>query len=372
MNKILTGIPHINLDIFKNLFPASKELVGLDIGSHSLKLIELVETPKQGYVLNRFSQIPVEKGVLLDGVPVEQQELAFNIKELFHKSKCKRRGVVTSLSGHSIVVKKVSFPTMDEEELRDLIGEEIGKYLPFENTKDVNVDFQILGENEYNPNLMDVILVAAKSDIVNSFADVVREAGLTPMIMDVDSFALETMYEQNYDFEENEMDILINIGASMTNINVVRGGVSVFTRDFTLAGNAITEAIQQTRGVDFEEAEKLKIEGPIGSDSVRGEFKNSLLAYADPICTEIERSVDYFRSTFGAEDIKHILLSGGTALIPGIVGDLSRRLSIETEIINPFKKISVSQKVLDPAALESIGPIAAVGIGLALRKVGDK
>jgi type IV pilus assembly protein PilM len=366
------GMARINFDIFPNLFPASKELVGLDIGSHSLKLVEIVETPKQGYVLNRFLQIPVAKGVLVEGVPVEQQELALNIKELFKKSKCKRKGVVTSLSGHSIVVKKVSFPTMSEEELRDLIKDEVGKYLPFENTEDVNFDFQILGENEYNPSQMEVILVAAKSDIVNGYTDAVRDAGLSPIIMDVDSFAIETMYEENYEFEDNEMAVLVNIGASMTNINVVRGGASVFTRDFNLAGNSITEAVQQKFGVDFEEAERLKIEGVDGIDSARAEFQNNLIAYADPICTEIERSVDYFRSTYGGDYIKHTLLSGGTALIPGIVGDLSRRLDIETEIVNPFKTISVNQKVLDPAKLESIGPIAALGVGLALRKVGDR
>jgi type IV pilus assembly protein PilM len=373
IKNVLSGFkPAIVLDIFKSLFPASKELVGLDIGSHSLKLVEIVEIPKKGYVLNRFSRIPLTRGIVVDGVPVEQQELALKIKELFKQSKCKRKGIVTSLSGHSVIVKKVTFPAMEDGELRDLIKDEVGKYLPFENTEEVNFDFQILGENEFNPSQMDVILVAAKNDIITGYTDVIKDAGLSAVIVDVDSFALETMYEENYDIEENEMVVLINIGASITNINVVKGGTSVFTRDFTLAGNSITEAVQQKLEIGFEEAERIKIEGSGGSESEQEEFRNSLLAYADPICSEIERSIDYFRSTYGGEYIKHVLLSGGSAMIPGIVNDLSQRLGIEAEIANPFKKIGYNQEVLGSASIESIGPIAAVGIGLALRRAGDR
>jgi type IV pilus assembly protein PilM len=359
------------LDTFKNLLPGSKQLVGLDIGSSSIKLAEMQETPK-GYILNRFFQMPLEKGIIIDGVALEQQELASKIKELFKRSGCKRKNVVTSISGHSVIVKKVTFPTLEENELRDLIKDEAGKYLPFDDMEAVSYDFQILGENEFNPNQMDVIIVAAKKDIVNGYTDAIRQVGYVPVIMDVDSFALETMYEENYDFEDNEMAVLINIGASITNVNVVRGGMSIFTRDFTLAGNSITEAIQQKLGVTFEEAEKIKIEGPGGSEASDKEFRESLLQYAEPICAEIERSVDYFRSTYGGEYIKHVLISGGSAKIPGIVNDLTQRLNVEAEIANPFKKIGYNTKTLDPATIENIIPIAAVGIGLALRKVGDK
>jgi type IV pilus assembly protein PilM len=168
------------------------------------------------------------------------------------------------------------------------------------------------------------------------------------------------------------MALLINIGASITNINVLKGGASIFTRDFTLAGNSITEALQKKLGVTFAEAERIKIEGLSGNESAEREFQQSLLSYAEPICSEIERSVDYFRSTYGGEYIKHVLLSGGSAKIPGIVNDLTHRLSVEAEIANPFKKIGYNIKSLDPATIEEIKPIATVGVGLALRKVGDK
>ena len=192
------------------------------------------------------------------------------------------------------------------------------------------------------------------------------------MIMDVDTFALETMYEANYDFEPNDIVVMVNIGASITNINVLRGNKSIFTRDFTLAGNTITEAIQSSYRVSFDDAESMQIFGPNADDNTRDAFRESLLTYADPICTEIERSIDYFRSTSGGDSIKKILLSGGIAAISGITGDLTQRLGIETEILDPFRKIKYNKKALSIERINEIRTIAAVAVGLALRKVGDK
>jgi len=355
----------------KNLFSGSKQIVGLDIGESSLKLAEILETPK-GNLLNHFSLIPLGRGVIVDGAVVEQEQLTEKIKELFKHSGCKRKRIVASLPGHSVIIKKVSFPAMDEVELRDLIADEAGKYLPFDSKEEVNFDFQTLGENEFNPNQLDVLLVAAKKDIIAGYTGAVKNAGLSVVIMDVDSFALETMYEENYDYKEDDVDVLVNIGASITNINVVKNGTSILTRDFPLGGNTITEAIAEKLGMTFEEAEKIKIEGIEGDEPAKNEFRESILTYADPLCSEIERSIDYFRSTSRGEYIKHILLSGGSAKILGITDDLSKRLNIETEVINPFKKIAFNGKTMDSDSLESIAPLAAVVVGLALRREGDK
>lgn len=355
----------------KGLFAGGKLLAGLDIGSSSIKLAEIQDTPK-GLVLTRFSTMPLAKGVIVDGAVAEVEVLTSTIKALYKASGCRRKGVVTSISGHAVIVKKATFNQMSEEELRGLIHDEAGKYLPFDDMATVAYDFQILGENPYNPNQMEVLIVAAKKEIIEGYTEAIQTAGLTPTIMDVDSFALETMYEENYEFEENDVAVLINIGASITNLNAVKGGTSIFTRDFTLGGNSITEAIAAGLGISQEEAEKAKIEGLGDDEQARASFLEGLITYADPICSEIERSVEYFRSTFGAENINKILLSGGGSLTPGMAADLGRRLGIETELINPFKKIQVEKKVLDPAEVERIGPIAAVGVGLALRKLGDQ
>jgi len=354
-----------------DLFSTGKQLAGLDIGSSCIKLAEIQDSPK-GRIFSLFSQVPLAKGVIVDGAVVEPEALTETIKELYKQSGCKRKKVVTSISGHAVIVKKATFAQMDEEELRALIHDEAGKYLPFDDMSEVDYDFQILGENPYNPSQMEVLIVAAKKEIIEGYTEAIHAAGLNPVIMDVDSFALETMYEENYEFEENDVVILINIGASITNLNAMKGGVSIFTRDFTLGGNSVTEALAANLGISFDEAEKIKINGTGDDEQARKVFREGLITYADPICSEIERSVDYFRSTFGAETISKILVSGGGALIPDLVADLGRRLGIETEIVNPFKKIQLDKKVLTPEAAESIGPIAAVCVGLALRKIGDK
>jgi type IV pilus assembly protein PilM len=352
------------------IFSGSKKLVGLDIGSSSIKLAEVINS-SHGHVLNRFLQIPLPKGIIKEGVLADARELSLKIKELFKNSGCQSRGIVTSLSGNSVIVKKVTFAQMGETELRDLIRDEAGKYLPFDNMDDVNYDFQILGNNEFNPNQMDVIIVAAKKDIVNSYLDALVGAGLNVVIMDVDSFALETMYEANYEYENNEIVVIVNIGASITNINVIKDGVSIFTRDFSLGGNSITEALQEKYKITFDEAEKIKIAGLPGNDKDNVELRKNILDYAEPIYSEIERSIDYFRSTFGGEYIKHVYLSGGSAKINDVTTILSQKLNIETEIINPFLKIGYNKKNIDAKTLESIRPVAAVAVGLGLRKVGD-
>ncbi len=352
-------------------FSGGKQLAALDIGSSCIKLAEMQDTAK-GHRLSRFYLMPLAKGVIVEGAVAEPEVLTATIQELIKKSGCRRKKVVTSISGHAVIVKKVSLPQMDEGELRELIQDEAGKYLPFDDMSTVHYDFQILGESPFNPTQMEVLLVAVKKEIVEGYTDAIDAAGLIPVIMDVDCFALETMYEENYEFEADDVAVLVNIGASITNINVVKGGSSIFTRDFTLGGSSVTEAIARNLGVSFEEAEKAKLEG-LGQDPrARDQFLGGLIAYADPICSEIERSIDYFRSTVGAESIKQIYLSGGGAMIPGMAADLARRLGIETELINPFRRIACERGVIDPQMAGRIGPMAAVGVGLALRKIGDK
>jgi type IV pilus assembly protein PilM len=335
-------------------------------------LAEIIGSSR-GYVLNRFLQIPLPKGIITDGVLADPNALTLKIKELFRNSGCGRKGIVTSLAGNSVIIKKVTLDQISETELRDLIHDEAGKYLPFDNMDDVNYDFQILGDNSYNPNQMDIIIVAAKKDMVNSYLEAVTAAGLNVMIMDVAPFVLESVYEANYEFDNDEIVVVINIGASTTGINVLKGGMSIFTRDFALAGNSITESLQEKYKVTFEEAEKIKIDGiPDGSDGDNLDLKNSILDFAQPICSEIERSIDYFRSTFGGEYIKHVLLAGGSAGIYNLTKNLSEKLNVKTEIINPFFKIGYNKRKIDVNKLESIKPVAATAIGLGLRKMGDK
>jgi type IV pilus assembly protein PilM len=356
----------------KEIFSGKKSLVGLDIGSSSLKLGEIISS-SHGHILNRFIQVPLPKGIIIDGVLADSRALSLKIKELFQNSGCRHKGIVTSLAGSSVIIKKVTLDQLNETELRDLIHDEAGKYLPFDDMEGINYDFQILGDNNYNPNQMDIIIVAAKKDVVNVYLEAITAAGLNVMIMDVAPFVLETVYEANYEADNDEAVVIINIGASTTGINVIKGGTSIFTRDFALAGNAITESLQEKYKITFEEAEKIKVEGiSQGSEEDNLDLKNSILDFAKPICLEIERSIDYFHSTFGGEYIKRVLLSGGSAQIYNLVTTLSEKLNVKTELINPFLKIGYNKRNVDVKNIESIKPIAATVIGLGLRKIGDK
>lgn len=357
---------------FKEMFSGKKKLVGLDIGSSSIKLAEVISSSK-GHQLNRFCEVPLPKGVIIDGILADAGVLSSKIKEIFKIAKLGRMGIVTSLAGNSVIIKKVTLEQMDETQLRDLIRDEAGKYLPFDNMDDVNYDFQILGENNYNPNQMDIVIVAAKKEIVSSYMEAVTAAGQNVEIIDVAPFVLETLYGANYEFDNEEIVVLINIGASTTGINVIKGGVSVFTRDFALAGNSITESLQEKYKATFEDAEKIKVEGlPEGSEAENLDLKNHILQLAQPICMEIERSIDYFRSTFGGEDIKKILLAGGSARIYNLAKHLSEMLNVKTEIMDPFLKVSYNKRKIDVKNIEDIKPVAATAIGLGLRKIGDK
>jgi len=359
----------LNLNL-RGLLPDKKHSVGLDIGSSSLKLVEILDSP-EGYALKNYTQLPLERGVLEEGNIMDGDVLCGNIRQLLKTAGCKSKKVVVSLSGHKVIARRASFAKMEEEELRQLINDEAANYLPFDDVNDVCFDFQILGDNEGNPGQMDVVIVAARKNVVQSYVDVLEKAGLAPVIMDVDSFALETMYEVNYDVREGDIVVLVNIGASMTNINVLKEGCSIFTRDISMGGDDITESIRERLGVTLDEAEKLKIESS-RADSQAGGPRLDPLEHAEPLFAEIERSIDYFRSTHGGEYIKEIVLSGGSAKTAGIVDALAQRLNIETRIVRPFQNIVCDEKTFRPSYLEEIGPVAAVGVGLGLRRIDDR
>ncbi len=351
----------------KSLLPGSKTIAGIDIGSSIIKLVELQYT-SEGCILNSFAQVPLERGTIENGAIKDHNALAAKIKELFKASRCNAGNVVTALPGHVVMIKKAGFRRMEEEELRDFITDEAGEYMPFDDIKDVNFDFHICSDQGLDPGQMEVIIAAAKKDVTESYVYVIEKTGRKVTIMDVDSFALETAYEENYDFDPDDTIALVNIGASMTNINIVKNKESVFTRNILLGGNSITQALQKELEISFEEADMVKIEG----SSKQSNAQEELLNYLKPVFLEIERSFDYFSSTVTEPNISRILVSGGCAGIPGIVDAIKERFHCETEIFNPFINIAYDNNVFSPSYIKDIGPVAAIGVGLALRKMEEK
>lgn len=344
------------------------ELIGLDIGSHSVKLVELAGA-KGGYRLKHFAMAPLPADVIVDGAVMDSGSIIEIVRELISNNKIKNRRVALSISGFSVIIKKVTMNYMSETELEESIQWEAAQYIPFD-IEEVNVAFQRLGENAENPDQMDVLLVAAKKEIINDYEALMAESGLETHVIDVDSFAVEAMYESLYGIEDAQVIALINIGASTMNFNIVQGPVSLLTRDVSMGGKQITEDIQKQYNLRYEEAESLKV-GATDAWSQYKDFDRLVQNTCEQISTEIQRSLDFFYANYPDAQIGRLGLCGGVAKTPGLPEHIQERVGIETSLINPFEHISFSTRDFDEVYLNSVGPIAAVGVGLAMRRVGE-
>ena len=353
------------------LFAKGKQLIGLDIGSGSIKLLELREGRK-GYKLERFGFKPIDPELIVDGTVMDAGRLVEAVKELLAEQKVKVKDVAISVSGHSVIVKKITLPLMTEDELEESIRWEAEQYIPFD-INDVNIDFHMLGVSEGGEaqDQMNVLLVAAKKDKLTEYTALVTEAGLNPAVVDVDAFTLENMYGINYEVREGEVIALINIGAIVMNINVLKGGTFAFTRDIPLGGNKYTEAIQRDFNVSFEQAEQIK-RGESTSGFDPAALTNIFQTLNAEVANEVLRSIEYFKSTSTHENLERVYLSGGTSRIPNLEAAIGEKLGIAVELINPFNRIEVNPKEFDPEYLKEVAPMAAVAVGLAIRRVGDR
>src|SRR5919202_133149 len=351
----------------------SKLALGLDIGSSSVKLVQLKEA-KRGYILDAFGVAPLPPEAIVDGALMNSTAIVDAIRQLVSQYKLKNREVAIGVSGHSVIIKKISMPRMTQDELEESIQWEAEQYIPFD-VKDVNIDTQILNPDASDATgQMDVLLVAAKKDMINDYTTVVSEAGLSSGVVDVDAFAVQNMFDMNYEAPTSDTVVLINAGASVININIVAHGITTFTRDVTIGGNQFTEEIQKQLNVSYEEAEALKIGGGRqDSDAViPQEVERVMGGVAEQVAGEIQRSLDFYAGTAADAHFSKVYLSGGTAKIPALFKTIETRVGVPVEIINPFKSIEIDNRKFDPAFIMDVAPMAAVAVGLALRRPGDK
>jgi type IV pilus assembly protein PilM len=348
-------------------FQRKIEPIALDIGSTFIKLIQLKGSDK-GWQLVKFGMVPLPPEVIVEGAVMDAGRVVEAIQELVAAQKVTTKDVVISVSGSSVIIKRVSIADMTDEELAESIKWEAEQYIPF-SIDDVNVDFQKLGPGA-SAGQTDVLLVAVKKDKINDYVNLVKEAGLEPVVMDVDAFALANMYELNYDVEEGTT-ALLNIGASVMNINILKDGMSIFTRDITVGGNRYTEALQRDFGLTYEDAERVKrgedVEG-VDHDQIAG----VMLSVTDDIVSETQRSFEFFRSTTGSDEVSRVLVSGGCARIGNFSKTLSERLEVPVEVSDPFKNIKIDPKRFDAELIAESAPLCAVAVGLAIRRPGDR
>lgn len=344
-----------------------KGIVGLDIGSSHLKAVTLKEK-RGGYDLDSFEMLQLPPDLIVEGSIIDSLRLTEAIKELIKKGGIKARQASIGIAGHaSVIIRRILVSEMSEEELHESIKFEAEQYVPFD-IEDVAIDFQILGPSE-EPGQMDVMLVAVKRDVINEYTAVVSEAGLTPVVVDASAFALSNMYEVNYEIEPGTTVALVNVGASTLNLNILKGGVSVFTRDSAVGSMLHTEALRKEFDLSFEDAERLK--RGVKLENVTPEKAEAALRSASgEIASEVLRSIDYFRSTAYHEDINEIVLSGGGALVRGFPNIVADTAGLEVKIAEPFKNIGIPNRYV--GLVEDVQCLAAVAVGLALRRPGDR
>ncbi|HEX9291519.1 MAG TPA: type IV pilus assembly protein PilM [Anaeromyxobacteraceae bacterium] len=349
----------------------SKLAVGLDIGSSSVKLVQLREK-KGGYALQAFGVSKLPPETIVDGALMNSAAVVQAIQDLVAEHNVKAREVAIGVRGHSVIIKKISLPRMSQEELDESIQWEAEQYIPFD-VKDVNIDTQILTPAGDAAGQMDVLLVAAKKDMINDYTSVCAEAGLAASVVDVDAFAVQNAYEASYELPPGETMVLINVGAAVTNINILANGTTTFTRDVTMGGNSFTEEIQKQLNISYDEAEALKVGGQGETDAVvPQEVERVIQGVAEQLAGEIQRSLDFYAATAADNRISRVFLSGGTARIPALFKVIEQRAAVPVEILNPFKAIEIDNRKFDPMLLTSVAASAAVAVGLALRRAGDK
>jgi len=344
------------------LFSRQKPLVGLDIGSSSVKAVEL-RRAKKGYELVHAGLEPLASDTVVDGAIMDALSVADSISEVLSRHKIKTKSVATSVSGHSVIVKKVPLPAMTNEELEESIQWEAEQHIPFD-ISDVSLDYQVLNASATS-SATDVLLVAVKKDKILNHTNVITQAGKVPTVVDIDAFAVQNAFETNYEPASNTTVALLNIGASIMNILVAKGGTPLFTRDVSVGGNQFTDALQKEMNLSFEEAEQVK-KGKL-IEGVQTESVSSLMqSVSEVLLLEIQKTFDFFRATTGGEQLQRVYVSGGCAKVEGFVDLLQARLGLPVDMLDPFKNIAIG-KGIDLDHLDEISSSMVVAVGLALR-----
>ncbi|MEK6606398.1 MAG: type IV pilus assembly protein PilM [Myxococcota bacterium] len=348
---------------------ASKNCIGLDIGSSAIKVVHIKETSK-GMDLINFGIEPLPPQTIVDGTIMNQSAVAEAIRAVAKRMKIRHKEVAIAIAGHSVIIKKITVPVMTQQELEEQIGWEAGHHIPFDRD-DVELDHQILVPRTAQGQ-MEVLLVAAKKEVVHDYAAVAREAGFRPVVVDVAAFSVQNSFEANYTVAETESSALINVGATISTINIVSHGLSLFTRDVTIGGNAFTEEIQKQLSVSYEEAEAYKLGGSTeAAEVVPQELERVLAQVADTLAGEFQRSLDFYLATSAEGNIHRIYLAGGSAAVPALRRAIEGKSRLPCEALDPFKRMTIDQKRFDMDFLQANAPMAAVAVGLSLRHPGD-
>jgi len=344
----------------------NKSMVGVDIGSSSVKAVEL--RGKGGdFQLLSLGYEGLQPDSVVDGQIMELNAVSTAIGNIFNEHKIKTTQVAAGVNGHSVIVKNIVLPQMTEDELQESFAWHAEEHIPFD-ISDVNLDYHV---TDSTPEAIHVLMAACKRDKVANLKQTIQLAGKQPAVIDVDAFALQNCYELNYDPQPGHIVALLNIGASTTNINILNGARSVFTRDASFGGNQYTSLLQKELGLTFDQAERVKRGMPLPDDVEHREIEPIVDTVSDILALEIQKTMDFYRATVedGESAVQQILVSGGGSKLKGLVEFLSKRFEITVEMFDPFRKIRVDSRGFDPEYMREIVPEMAIAVGLALRGV---
>lgn len=346
----------------------SKKVLGLDIGTSTIKLAE-VDVSRSSATLNAFAMAPTPPGSVVAGAIMDPMALAQTVAGLTQDLNTKRKSVAASLWGSSVIVKKISIPKMDEKVVGEQIRWEAEQYIPFD-INEVNLAFKILRNLNHGGETMDILIVAAKQEQTMKYIEVVETAGLKCSILDVGGFALANCFERNFGVLQGQVVSVLNIGASTTNLVIIENGEVVFCRDLEIGGKTYTDEIQKALSVSAEEAESIKLTASSGQ-AVPEEVPQILKQAHELVCDELQASFDFFANTNSNSAIAKCFVTGGGSRVPGFLAQLTETVKISSEPFDPFSRISYNSRNISSSYLADIRDFAAVALGLGVRKVGD-
>lgn len=343
-----------------------KSMVGVDIGSSSVKAVEL-QGKNGDFQLVSLGYEGLQPDSVVDGQIMELNAVSSAIGNIFTEHKIKTSKVAAGVNGHSVIVKNIVLPQMSDDELQESFAWHAEEHIPFD-ISDVNLDYHV---TDSTPDAIHVLLAACKRDKVANLKQAIQLAGKQPAVIDVDAFALQNCYELNYDPQPGQVVALLNIGASTTNINILNGNRSVFTRDATFGGNQYTSLLQKELGLTFDQAEQIKRGMPLPESIEQRDTQPILDTVSDILALEIQKTMDFYRATVedGEEAVQQILVSGGGSKLRGLVEFLATRFEVSVEVFDPFRKIRVDSRGFDPDYMREVVPEMAIAVGLALRGV---
>ncbi len=342
------------------LFGRNRTSVGLDIGSGFVKIVEVSHSGDQPEV-TRVAMRPLLPDTIVEGEIMDYALVSDTVSGLFQELGLKGADVVSGVGGHDVIIKKIEMDRMKESDAREVIRWEAEQHVPFD-IKSVELDFQILDPAGDEPR-MEVLLVAAKRELVDNRVALLSEAGLSPSVIDVDAFALHNAFEVNYPEAMEGIVALVNVGHEVTNVNILDNGVPILTRDIPFGSRRVREDLQRERGLTAEQAE----DAVQGRDEVAG-MEALVETAADEVAVGIERAAAFLMTRSAGDELGRIYLSGGGARIPGMTESLGRRMGVETHLVNPFERVPVSPEATTEFSLEDAAPMLLLPLGLALRQ----